>query len=249
MLLHKQLDKQQRRRRIIFRIKIYLFSAAFLIILIAGWYFIANASIFKIKFFEVNGLDIFSKEEFLSNIKPLVLRGYFSNALGFDNIWAWPNKITYNHPALKQVRLDKDFWKRTITFDIEERLRYGIWCAKNGTNCSWFDKDGGGFGDAPTTDGFLVLKISGEKPESEMSNILKILDALKKRNVAATDISFDKELQELSVKTLEGAKIIFSTRFNPISIFISAYEGIVKKIGFKSIKYLDLTVENRIYYQ
>ena len=82
-----------------------------------------------------------------------------------------------------------------------------------------------------------------------MNNILKILGVLKEKNITATDISFDKKLQELNVKTLEGAKIIFSTRFNPISIFVSAYESIVKKIGFKSIKYLDLTVENRIYYQ
>ena len=249
MLLNKQLDKQQRRKRLILRIKIYLFSTAFLLVLIAGWYFIANASIFKITTFEINGLNIFSEEEFLNNIKPLVLRGYFSNSLGFDNIWAWPNKISYDHPALKQVQLNKDLWKRKISFDIEERLRYGIWCAENETNCSWFDEGGLFFGDAPTTEGFLVLKINGERPEAETNNILKILSSLEKRNIAITNISFDKKLQELSVKTLEGTKIIFSTRFNPISIFISAYESIVKKIGFKSIKYLDLTVENRIYYQ
>lgn len=249
MLFNKHLDKQQRRKRIIFRIKISLFSAAFLLILVAGWYFIANASIFKIKFFEVNGLDVFSKEEFLNNIKPLVLNGYFSNALGFDNIWAWPNKISYEHPALKQVRLNKDFWKRTINFDVEERQRYGIWCSENDTNCSWFDKEGFFFDGAPTTEGFLVLKVSGEKPGLEISNILRILDVLERKNIAAMDIAFDEKLQELSVKTLEGAKIIFSTRFNSVPIFASAYESIVKKIGFKSIKYLDLTVENRIYYQ
>ena len=249
MLLNKRLYKQQRRQRIILRIKIFLFPAAFLLALIAGWYFIANASIFKIITFEINGLNIFSEKEFLNNIKPLVLRGYFSNSLGFDNIWAWPNKISYDHPSLKQVWLNKDFWKRKISFNIEENLRDGIWCAENETNCSWFDKEGSFFGDAPTTEGFLVFKISGEKPESEMNNILKILGVLKEKNITATDISFDKKLQELNVKTLEGAKIIFSTRFNPISIFVSAYESIVKKIGFKSIKYLDLTVENRSYYQ
>lgn len=249
MLLNKQLDKQQRRKWIILRIKIYIFSAVFLLIIIAGWYFIANASIFKIKTFEINGLNIFSKEEFLNNIKPLILRGYFSGLLGFDNILAWPNKISYNHPALKQARLNKNFWKRKISFEIEERLRYGIWCAEKKTNCSWFDKEGFFFGNAPTTEGFLVLKISGERPDSEISNILKILDALEKRKIAAMDISFNKSLQELHLKTMEGTEIIFSTRFNPVPIFASAYESIVKKIGFKSIKYLDLTVENRIYYQ
>lgn len=217
--------------------------------LIAGWYFISNFSLFQIKTIEVNGLNIFPKEVFLSNIKPFVLRNYVTGLLGFNNIWAWPNELPYSHDSLAKIQFKKYFWERKIIFNIEERERYGIWCFISQETCEWFDRDGIFFGDAPTTEGYLVYQIIGDKPNSGIENILKILEILDNKNITVKKINFNKKLQELEVETLEKAKIIFSTRFNPAATFISAYESIVKKIGLNSINYLDLTVENRIYYK
>ena len=247
MLSNNFVGQQQKKRRLHYRIKIYSYIAGIFILLIAGWYFLGRSPIFQIKTIAVEGLTIFSNEEFLNNLKPEIIDGRIGGALGYSNYLAWPKEFEYTHPAIVSLQVEKYFWDKKISLSIVERDRYGIWCSEE--RCSWFDKGGSFFGNAPNTEGYLVYRINGPWPTQGMPNILQALTVMGERNVRTKKIVFDKGRQELKVYTAAGAKIIFSTRIDPTVIFLTAYDGIIKKIGLESIDYLDLTVENRIYYQ
>lgn len=215
-------------------------------------FYFLQSPVFEVKNIEVNGLKTFTEEEFLNNLKPLILNNFFTGVLGFNNYLVWLKRIHYDHPAILNIDIDRAFWDKKITLNIEERQPYGVWCHLRA--CYWFDRGGVLFREAPLTEGFLVYKIndSAGKTNSaaaQFENISKILKILEERAIPVRDISIDRGLQELIVGTYERAKIIFSLRFDPAPTFISALDTIVKKIGFQDIEYLDLTVENRIYYR
>lgn len=229
------------------RIKIYLYVASVIVMLLAGWYFFSKAGLFQIKTIKISGLALISKEEFTNELKTSVLTSRFKGMLGFANYWSWPNELSLNNPAIKTAKLKKNLWKKTISIHVDERNRYGIWC--NDSYCAWFDDEGQFFDRAPTTDGYLLYKITGDYPERGLENILKILKVLEDKNIGAQKITYNKKLEELEITTPENTEIIFTTRKDSIATFLTAYESIIKKIGLDSIRYIDLTVENRIYYK
>jgi len=240
-------DSKPKKSPVVWRIKIYLFVGGLTLAILAVWYGIANWQFLKFKNFEIDGLSIFSKETLLNNIKPLLLKNYFLASLGFDNFVVWLGELDYRHPAIESIEVKRNFWERKIVFNVKEKERFGIWCQEDA--CQWFDQNGSFFDIAPFTEGYLVYKISGERPESETANVIKILRLLKENNITAKSIVFDERLRELEVVIPEGTKIKFNARADPEAIFLSAYEGVVKKLGWRAMKHLDLTVENRIYYQ
>lgn len=243
-------EKELKRRRFILRVKLYG-AVSGVILLLIGLTALLRSSFFQVKNIEVSGLKSLAKEEFISNIKTASQNEFLAAILGSDNYLLWFNKVQYNHPAIVNMTVKRDFWNRKLVFDVEEREPYGIWCFET---CYWFDEKGVLFKEAPQTEGTLVYKIidSGVKANAEpfkFENVMKILGILKERQIPVRNIKIDEKLQELSLQTYEGAAMIFSLRFDPSATLLSALDTVVKKLGLNKINYLDLTVENRIYYK
>jgi len=112
---------------------------------------------------------------------------------------------------------------------------------------------------APDTNGYLIIKIQdflektpilGTKiiDERLTANFIKIIESLKNSDLRVKEFVIDHLLQELKTETQEGVKILFNLRFDP-EFGISALKSLRGEVSFKNIEYIDLRVENRIYYK
>lgn len=249
-------EKQLRRKRLFFRLKLYFVCGGAGLLLLA-LLVLLRGPFFQIQEVEIRGLKSFRSEEFFVKLHDAAIGDFLTGLLGPKNYLVWLKKIQYNHPAILKMTLERDFWKRRLVFNVEEREPYGIWCfpagAEREESCHWFDAAGVLFKKAPLTEGFEIYKVRDSDSNSDAdppaADVLKILTVLSERKIALKQINLDRKKQEASAVTQEGAKIIFSLRFDVTATLISALDTVVKKVGFKNMEYLDLTVENRIYYK
>lgn len=131
--------------------------------------------------------------------------------------------------------------------------------SEGGEICYWIDEEGVMFEEAPLTEGTLILKVRDIKnprlaigfqvlEDRFINNLIAILKNLKDFNFAVENLILDRELQELKVETYDGLLVLFSIRFDP-QLNINSFKELQGILDFKKIKYIDLRVENRIYYK
>ncbi len=254
------LDPQQfQKTRFSFRIKIFLIGLGAVIFLLGLGYLLIYSPLLKIKELVVQGNEHLSQESVLAIVKPAVLKGGWANFWGEDHFLAWSKgKIDVSKTALLEASIDKDWLVRSITIQVKERERFGIWCAKDEV-CYWMDKEGVVFEEAPLTEGGLILKVYDSQrtelvlgsPAIEgrfVENLMAILESLPALNVSVDKIVFDQKLQELKIDTYDGPAILFSIRFDP-ALNIKSLEKLSETLDFQKIDHVDLRVENRIYYK
>ncbi|MBN2197690.1 hypothetical protein JW698_00610 [Candidatus Wolfebacteria bacterium] len=187
-----------------------------------------------------------------------------------------PENIFKIYPQITELIIEKNYFKREIKLIIQERQKTGIWCFKTQikidettnvsmqinaneflTSCWWFDKKGIIFEQAPLIEGSLINKINdfsgrniqvGESVlEKELFlNLLKIFEMLEKINLNIKSFRMERiELQEIITES--SPEIYFSLRIDPL-FALPVFESI-KNIGLKKIEYIDLRMENRVYYK
>ncbi len=239
-----------------FRIKIYFLIFLGIIFLFGIYYLMVYSQVFVIKAVSVEGNKFLTQDDVLRNIKQISLSSFLGSQAGFNNIFSWPSgKINSENPAISELIVKKNWFKRSITIEVHERERFAIWCRGEGVNCYWMDKDGVVFGTAPLTEGSLVFTVFdsnntdlllGSRVEEDrfIGNLIAILENLNKTGFDVNKVFFDSSLKELKTTTTEGITLIFSIRFNPVKNM-----SLLKNIDFQKAKYIDLTVENKIYYK
>lgn len=154
--------------------------------------------------------------------------------------------------------------------EIKDEQEMGIICKENpafaeasaGT-CFYFDKNGIAFENAPNTSGNLIdlikdysqkeLKIGDEVLTKElMDNILAIKEYLFQKiglKVASFDID-SYPVEGLRVVTNESWYILFSLKRDIKSQLLALKVALDEKIQNRStLQYVDLRIENRIYYK
>jgi len=265
-IMHFHLAKKQRRRKKFkFRLKLYSFLTAFLLLIAGSGYILRYSELFKIYNIEITGIeDERKKIKFLSSIEKTLFENPSVRILGEDNYFSWPEKIKPLNPEHEEIMVSKYFFENKIKIDVKQKEKLGIWCKmplepKAITQCFWLNqKDGSLITEAPATKGQLIYQIdetqTSQTKESErvmkenlFENFKKILIALKDFNISVKSIFFDESLEELKVATKENTEIIFSLRFNPLKKSIPALAEILNKSSLSEIKYINLTVENKIY--
>lgn len=252
--------KQLRKKRAAFRIKLYLAGFGLILFFVGLGYAIIYSLIFKIDGFKITGKDRLSDDLILTILRPLVIRGQISSMLGWNNFLVWPSgNMDVGNTALFSAKIKKDWLTRIINIDVKERERFGIWCVTTGDICYWLDESGMIFEPAPITEGTLILKVYdknnqplviGSKVIEErfLGNLIKILQKLKKMGLIIQKIVLDRELQEIKVDTYGGPAIFFSIRFDPM-VNVSSLEELEKTVAIEKLNYVDLRIENRIYYK
>lgn len=254
------LDQEQlRKKRTAFRFKIYLAGFGLAILMLGLGYALVYSPVLKIDKFVIQDSERLSDESVLAILKPLVLKSRIANFLGWHNFLAWSKgEVDVSGTALLTAEIDKGWLTRSIIIEVKERERFGIWCIKN-ERCYWMDKSGVVFEEAPLTEGGLILKVY-DSQKSELSlgsqivddrfinNLIVILENLNDLNISVKKIIFNRQLQELEVDAYNGPEIFFSIRFNP-TLNINSLKKLSETLNFSRIDYIDLRVENRVYYK
>lgn len=246
---HYRKKKIKRRKSMLF-----LICLIFLIVLV---YIFLFSSLFKIQAIEILG----NKEVEAEEIK---------NSFDYGNIFlVTENKIKNDLikkiPKIGDLEISKNLIKRSIKLTIEERGRLGIACqVKEETeDCFYIDKQGVIFEQAPQTSGSLILLI---KDYSQREFYLgkkifeqRIVDFISQARqglsseIGLTALDFNVlsfPPKDLKVMTNEGWYIIFDLEGDIKNQLRSIKVALEEKIeNRENLEYVDLRIENRIYYK
>ncbi len=81
------------------------------------------------------------------------------------------------------------------------------------------------------------------------SNMLSILNVVSKAELNVKKININRlEFMEAEVELYNGPKILFSLRRGADN-YLEVLRSLAQKRGFSNLGYIDLRVENRVYYQ
>lgn len=256
-------EKQQKRKKLVFKIKIYSGLLFFLSLIIGIAYLIIYSHLFQIKNINLNVLS----DDINDQNKIAVELGLFfatasktASLLGANNILIWRNQaeeFLKIQPSIIALSIKKDFLKRSIDINVVGRQKFGILCTK--IECWWFDKEGIAFKKAPQVEGEIIYKINEFSERKlgvgdavlnakQFENAIKIFEVLEEAglNIKTLNIN-DLELQETYIESPLISRIYFSLR--SASNFNEAVFENLKRVGLEKIEYVDLRVENRVYYK
>ena len=250
----------QRRRAFFRRLRLYGYGSGIVLLLVGLGYLVLGSPLFKIGEFTITGAPRLDRDQLTATLKAEIAansRGW----LGPDNYLAWPEALQYTSPLIKDVSVKKSFWSRRVAVAVTPRERYLVWCAGNNgdSGCYWIDDAGFLIEYAPVAEGQLVQTVfdTGEAlqgsigtpvlPPEEFSVVKDIIEGTKKMDLSITRISVDHRLQEIRVNTAQGARVIFSLRFDPKPAALPAVARFIQKPGLSKIDYINLTVENRAF--
>ena len=193
------------------------------------------------------------------------------NKFNYQNIFlATENKIKNDLlkkiPKVGDLEIKKNLIKRNIKLIIHERERIGIVCQAEEElikDCFYIDKQGIVFEQAPQTSGSLVLLIKDysnreyylgkEVFEKDLINF--ILQARENLSLEIGLRSLDFSIlswpaKELKIMTNEGWYIVFDLERDAKSQLLSLKVALEEKIQTReNLEYVDLRIENRIYYK
>ncbi|MCX6702501.1 MAG: hypothetical protein NTW60_01365 [Candidatus Wolfebacteria bacterium] len=278
MLDKKFGDRSPQKRRFALRLKIYGVLALFFLLALGIIWVVLYSPVFKVQKINVSTGDstLFSgdKESFDANLiasaKSFILaNSKIARYLGTDNILSWDNDLFINfgfsdkYPQVSGIVLKRDFTKREISIEAGKREKFGIWCfvREFEKKCYWFDQSGTIFSIAPEVEGDLIYRVDdytgrglglGDKiliPGffSNLAKIFKVMDSayLKSRSFTLKDLGLEEIYTNPAVSS--SPIIYFSLRNDPS--FAAEFLKSVKKLGLDKSQYIDLRVENRVYYK
>ena len=250
-------EKQHRKKRRIFKLKIYVGLAIFLLLLAGIFYAVVYSPLFQITRINADTETEKLKSFFSSRSK-------LAKFLGVNNILVWNNNVgdfLKQNPQIINLSIKKNYFHREVDVNFQKRERFGIWCQQISASCWWFDKNGVAFEYAPKTEGEMIYKVDdfserqlviGDKviKEDLFANLLKIFNILKQSDLNIRTLQMkDLSLQEATIEpeNVLMPKIYFSLRFDP-AFAMPAIQAI-KEYGLNKIEYVDFRVENRAYYK
>ncbi len=230
---------------------IFLWSL-FLLLILA--YVLLLSPIFKIKAIKISGNRVIGDEEIQNSLK------------NHNNLFlATENKLRAilikDFPRILSLEIHKNIFEKTIDLEIVERKEAGIFCRGE---CYYIDKDGVIFEKAPQTSGTLILTIKdNSEKEVEMGKnaldkefMAELIDLkeglLNQSGLKVIDFIIETDvLKDLRVDTNEGWYILFDRARDlrsQLQALILVLEEKIKE-GRKNLEYIDLRIENRVYYK
>lgn len=218
--------------------------------------------LFKIRAVEVSG----NKE-----VKTKMIQDNFA----YKNIFLFTkdkirNDLMKKFPKISNIEVSKNLAKRIINLKVEERQRLGIICQVSEQEekeeikgCFYIDKKGFIFEDAPQTSGSLILLIKDYSQRELIlgqqvfeKRIIGFISQTKQGLLSEIDIkTLDFNIlsfpaKELKVITWEGWYILFDLDSDINSQLLALKASLEEKIQDRgSLEYIDLRIENRVYYK
>lgn len=183
--LRRKRDKQDARKKII----LAGVGAVFLLLIGVSVFAIKRAEIFAIRTIEISGVPVAYGEQVKNDMEEFYhTHSWTFRFLGAGNILAWDDdsdQFLDANPQFKEVRVQKNYLRRTIRIIIDGREKFGVWCAvEKGAvaappandavatttdgavvggmpshECYWFDRDGVLFAKAPYVQSELFNRV------------------------------------------------------------------------------------------
>jgi len=225
-------------------------------------YLLFCSPVFDIKKTEISGNKEIKSEE-------------IQNILSCANIFLFSGKKIKNElleriPKIAELEIEKNIFKRELKIKLSEREEIGIACQANPAfaeatagKCFYIDKDGVIFENAPQTSGSLITLINdfsgrniklGEKIFDE--KFIGLIFEIKEEMLVGMNLkikSFDSmnfPIQNVKAMTSEGWYAFFNFNNNIKSQLSALKVALKEKIKIRTgLEYVDLRIENRIYYK
>lgn len=263
-----QNQKEEQKKRKKRKIKLFIFLF-FLILILAGVGWLLHSDVFAIKNVDVSGNKLVQSDKIISDFYTALNNNnefwhkiFYKNSLTLANLEK-NEIISYlkiQNPAIKDITWSSGLFSRSISINTQERDEYGLWCSQDpsgqGNKCLWFDSEGVAFMNGPDTEGSLIKRVISTQSADVGSYVLdqeyrpqifSIFDFMNRFGVPDNQIYLkDLSLAQVEVNPQNYPKILFSLRFSPF-FALKALENVKDKV-LKS-EYIDLTVNNRIYYK
>jgi len=249
-----------------------LIVAWILFLILALSYLLFFSPVFEIKEIKVSGNQAIDSENIQSSLDDFL---YKKTLIFFDrnNIFlATSNKLREtlikDFPRILFIEVNKSIFKKTIDLEITERKGAGIFCknepaSPNLGECYYIDKYGVIFEEAPQTSGTLILLIKDhserdiemgmEVIEKEfMAELIELRARLfDKFNLRVLEFIVETiPYKDLKVNIHEGWYILFD-KSRDLKNQLQALELVLaEKIEEReNLEYIDLRIENRVYYK
>jgi hypothetical protein len=223
-------------RRRVRRVAIFLFIAG---LVAGGGYGVVRMKLFTIQTVSVHG-NIYTERAEILPVRPPFL--YFRNP-------------TVAGATIATATIEKHFFQKHMDIHVEERERYGVWCA---ADCVWFDRTGIAFAPAVRTTGDIIksvhessnakIAIGGRVLDQRfLPNLIAIFDILEEQGIRFAEARLDhRENQEITILTTAGIPLYFSLRTDPAF----ATEALRKlKPEFSRLQYIDFRSQNRVFFE
>lgn len=233
--------------------------------------------LFFARLLDVRNITIESSEELYAGIDSAVTDWLGSGLWGLtkrSNILFWSDdalasRLITQIPELESVAITRDF-PHTLVISVKERKPEGVWClsAQAGLSgqdwCFYFDKNGVAFGESRPSDGFLILNVIDQRSRELnlgdrvaegvwITNIIKARESLAKNNINVSAFVIPPDsFDEFHAKTAEGWKIRFGnqtdieSQINALAVFLKEKISASQRA---SLQYVDLRIQDRIYYK
>ena len=174
--------------------------------------------------------------------------------------------ILEKYPKIKDVHITRKL-PNILNIQINQRENIGVWCQiekeeeKKINQCFYFDSEGIIFQDAPLIKGSLILNVYGTKSpikirdkvmsEEIVKFILDVKNGLSKISLPEA-VDFEVvSFEDLIVTTVQGWQIYFNPTYS-VGLQLEALKLVIEKEvqdTLNSIKYFDLKIQGRVYYQ
>jgi hypothetical protein len=239
-----------------------LFFILFICLLSGIVYILFFSSVFKIKEVVISGNEKVSVEEIQNNL-------IYKNIILITSRGV-KNQLFQKIPAILDLKIRKNILKRRLEISIQEREDVGIVCGRNPTfakasvgTCFYFDKDGIVFMEAPNSSGSLVTiiqdysnrnyELGNQISEKNFIDIILEINEILFSEIGLKILSFNIDsypIEELKAVTNEGWYILFNLERDTKNQLLILKVGLNEKIKNRAdLQYVDLRIENRIYYK
>lgn len=248
--------------------RFYFISGGFFLffaLLIGAFYFVLRSPWFKVQSFDVPDLPGIYHGDILDALKTQMLASKGRALIGPNNILFWefgkyPDSL-FRLPALKDLKIETDFWKRSVKISAGERRLWGVVCDENNISCFGLDENGVIFGKVPSISGSLILKISDMNERFFFSgqgffsrlewfaNLKQSIETLNRNGLKVVSVEIGNlALREWTARAANGPDFYFSLNFSPENLD-SVLKNLKNEINLNAAEYVDLRVPNRIYYK
>lgn len=242
------------------RIKRYLILGGVLLFLVGIWIVISQTSLFHVQKITASDPENIDFDVLLRSVRPQIASTFLGGLLGPENYFAWSEDLSYSDLNFSGITIEKSLLTRSVNINATPRKRFAVWCAEFETSyCYWVDQEGYVFDVAPQPQGQLIPAINEITsatsspiyigapvlPIEQFERVRSILTFAQGLAISIDRITMNRSHQELHLKSLSGAVVMFSLRFNPATSALPALKKLSADQGLGRFEYIDLTAENR----
>ena len=264
---HDAIKEKRKRRKVRIAFLVVSSSVSLIIFIIYALFF---SEWFSIKEVQINGYKEIPESDIRTLINDYLNKKYLLNYIKpFSNI-LFASSETIEHflrekfPIIEKANIDKHLFSRNLTIEINEREVIGVWCKNESDLCFYFDKAGVMFKPALKFSGEIFLTIEDnrgrdfnlsdafdDKELFEKINLTRnILDELK--FLGYSNFFLPQGSFEFWVKTKEGWYVYLDKESDIPTQLVALKKFLDEKLfpeRRRTLEYIDLQVNNRIYYK